>query len=137
LAEHRLSVMTTQPNQPAQKGQDTLQGSVPPLGTPEDRRTAFGEALDYRGDVTVQTTDGRQIQGYIFDHGLDSPKPYVRLLPADGNERITVLCADITSLEFTGRDTAAGKSWETWIKKYNEKKSRGEAANIDPEPLDD
>ena len=34
--------------------------------------------------------------------------------------------AEIGALAFTGRDTAAGKSWEAWMKRYAEKKARGE-----------
>ena len=33
---------------------------------------------------------------------------------------------DIASLAFTGRDPAAGKSWEAWVKKYMERKAAGE-----------
>jgi hypothetical protein len=93
-------------------------------------------AFDYRGDVTIHTTDARVIQGYIFDRRSDGPEPYVRLIPPDSNQRLTIRYAEISRIEFTGRDTAAGKSWETWLKKYKEKKARGEAANIEPEPLD-
>ena len=34
--------------------------------------------------------------------------------------------ADIASVEFSGKDRAAGKHWEDWVKKYNEKKAAGE-----------
>jgi len=45
--------------------------------------------------------------------------------------------ADIAALAFTGRDTAAGKSWEAWMKKYAEKKAAGETnIALEPEPLD-
>ena len=30
------------------------------------------------------------------------------------------------ALAFAGRDTAAGKSWEAWVRKYWEKKAAGE-----------
>jgi hypothetical protein len=40
-------------------------------------------------------------------------------------------------LAFTGKDTAAGKSFEAWVRKYNEKKAAGEKnIGIEPEPLD-
>ena len=43
----------------------------------------------------------------------------------------------VARLEFTGRDTAAGKSFETWVKKYQAKKAAGETdIRIDPEKLD-
>jgi LAS superfamily LD-carboxypeptidase LdcB len=39
-------------------------------------------------------------------------------------------------LEFTGKDTAAGKTWENWVRRYVEKRLAGEQANIDAEVLD-
>jgi hypothetical protein len=40
-------------------------------------------------------------------------------------------------LEPVGRDTAAGKSFETWVKKYREKKAAGEKnIRLEPEKLD-
>ena len=40
---------------------------------------------------------------------------------------MSVSYSEIARLEFTGRDTAAGKSWETWVKKYVDKKKAGES----------
>ena len=93
-------------------------------------------AFDYRGDVTVHTTDGRVIEGYVFDRRSDAPEPYVRLIPKDSDQRVIVRYAEIVRLVFSGRDSAAGKSWETWLKKYTQKKARGEKANLEPEPLE-
>jgi hypothetical protein len=61
----------------------------------------------------------------------------VRLYPKDSDQKLSISYADIAALAFTGRDTAAGKSWEAWMKKYAEKKAAGEK-NIarQPEPLD-
>jgi hypothetical protein len=45
--------------------------------------------------------------------------------------------AQIARLVFTGKDTAAGKSFETWVKKYQEKKAAGEKnIRLEPEKLD-
>jgi hypothetical protein len=49
---------------------------------------------------------------------------------------VSVPYADIAALHFSGRDTAAGKSWEAWVRKYWEKKAAGESADIEPEQLD-
>ena len=50
---------------------------------------------------------------------------------------ITYSYADVARLEFTGKDTAAGKSFETWVKKYHARKAAGETdIRIDPEKLD-
>ncbi len=40
-------------------------------------------------------------------------------------------------MAFTGRDTAAGKSYEAWVKKYWEKRAKGEKnISIEPEALE-
>lgn len=115
----------------------TLQGAVPDLATSEQRNAAMDKAFDYRGDVTIETRDGGVIEGYIFDRRSDAPQPYVRIMPSDGSGRVNVKYADIARLVFSGRDTAAGKSWETWVKKYVEKKRMGEEASIHAEPMEE
>ena len=61
----------------------------------------------------------------------------VRLFPKDKDEKLAIRYEEIAGLAFTGRDTAAGKSWETWLKKYREKKAAGETnIGIGPEKLD-
>jgi hypothetical protein len=45
--------------------------------------------------------------------------------------------ADIKALKFSGKDTAAGKSFESWVAKYWAKKAAGEKnIQIVPEQLD-
>ena len=51
---------------------------------------------------------------------------FVRVLPKDGSPRIKISYAEIAALAFTGRDMAAGKSWENWVRHYWEKKAAGE-----------
>jgi hypothetical protein len=115
----------------------SLEGVIPPLATPDERRAAMDQAFDYRGDVTIHTTDGRVIQGYVYDRRSDGPEPQVRVIPTAGTERLRVPYAEIERLVFSGRDTAAGKSWETWLKKYQEKRAAGEKASIEAEPLEE
>jgi hypothetical protein len=113
-----------------------MQGTEPSLATTKARCAAIEQAFDYRGDVTIQTNDGRTITGYVFDRRSDVGEPYIRMIQADSGDRVTVQCARVVRLSFTGRDTAVGKSWETWVKNYKEKKKRGERASIEAEPLD-
>ena len=50
--------------------------------------------------------------------------------------RAEVNDADIARVEFSGKDRAAGKHWEDWVKAYNEKKAAGEKnIGILPEEL--
>jgi hypothetical protein len=119
---------------------EQLEGSIPSLASDDEIRAALEKAFDYRGDVTITRKDGSTIEGYIFDRrsaGQTLADCTVRLFPKDRDEKVTVTYADIAALAFTGRDTAAGKSFETWVKKYHEKKAAGEKnIGIDPEKLD-
>ena len=116
-----------------------LEGSVPPLATPEETLAALEQAFDYRGDVSITRKDGSKIEGYIFDRRQvkSLADSFARILPKDGSGRVAVSYADIAALAFTGRDMAAGKSWENWVKQYWEKKSAGETdISLQPEELE-
>jgi hypothetical protein len=118
---------------------EKLEGWIPPLATEEEIRVALEKAFDYRGDVTITRKNGSRIEGYLFDRRTAATlrDSVVRLFPKDANEKISIPYADIAALAFTGRDTAAGKSWEAWMKKYAQKKAAGETnIALEPEPLD-
>jgi hypothetical protein len=118
---------------------EILEGWIPALATEEETREALEQAFDYRGDVTITLKTGVRIEGYIFDR---RPAPalhraLVRIMPKDTSERVSIPYSEIAGLAFTGRDTAAGKSWEAWVRKYWEKKAAGEKnIGIRPEALD-
>ncbi len=114
---------------------ETLEGSIPEMATAEQRNAAFDAAFDYRGDVTIETADDRTVSGYVFDRRSEAAEPYVRVMRADDGQREDIAYTAIRRLTFSGKDPAAGRSWETWLRKYAEKKARGEAANIESEPL--
>ena len=116
-----------------------LEGSVPSLASEEDLRKALEQAFDYRGDVSITRKDGTRIEGYIFDRstGKNLAESFVRVLPKDGSPRIKILYGEIAALAFTGRDMAAGKSWENWVRHYWEKKAAGERdISLQPEKLE-
>jgi len=118
---------------------EQLEGWIPQLATEEEIRMALEKAFDYRGDVTITRKDGAKIEGYLFDRRTAATlkDSVVRLYPKNSNEKISISYADIAALAFTGRDTAAGKSWEAWMKKYAQKKAAGEKnIALEPEPLD-
>lgn len=117
----------------------TVEGWVPELASEDELRSALEQAFDYRGDVTFTRKDGAKIEGYIFDRiaGRTLEASFVRLLPKDSNQRIKISYADIAALAFSGRDPAAGKSWEAWVRKYWAKKSTGEGeASLQPDSLE-
>lgn len=117
-----------------------LEGWNPALASDEDIRQALEKAFDYRGDITITRKDGSKIEGYLFDRrsAATLKDSLVRLYPKNSNEKISISYSDIAALAFTGRDTAAGKSWEAWMKKYAEKKAAGEKdLSLHPESLDE
>ena len=80
---------------------------------------------------------------------LDALEPHVTALTATepaivlrrlgilAAAKIAITYADIASLAFTGRDPAAGKSWEAWVKKYMERKAAGETQiALEPDPVE-
>ena len=116
-----------------------VQGWVPQLATDEELRIALEKAFDYRGDVTLTLKDHSKIEGYIFDRvsGSTLTTSFVRLIPKDSVQKLKISYADIAALAFSGRDTAAGKSWEAWVHKYWEKKTSGEGdLTLQPETLE-
>lgn len=116
-----------------------LQGSAVTAATEEELRQGLEKAFDYRGDVTIDLKDGARVEGYIFDRrtGSTLADSFVRLFPKDRPEKLSIPYSDIAALSFTGRDTAAGKSWEAWLRKYWEKKRAGETnIELTPESLD-
>ncbi|HYY69923.1 MAG TPA: hypothetical protein VE734_09325 [Terriglobales bacterium] len=104
---------------------EQLEGWVPELASEEELREALEHAFSYRGDVLITRKDGLKIEGYVFDRrtGRTLTESVVRVLPKDGGAKIAISYADIAGLAFTGRDTAAGKSWESWVRQYWERRA--------------
>jgi hypothetical protein len=118
---------------------DKIEGWIPELPTEVELRDALEKAFDYRGDVTITRKDGTRVEGYIFDrrNGATLETSLVRLIPQDSPQKISIPYSDISALAFTGRDTAAGKSWEAWVRKYWEKKAAGEKSiALEPEEME-
>ena len=118
---------------------EKLEGWVPELAGEEEIRQALEKAFDYRGDVTITRKDGSKVEGYIFDRrtGKTLADSAVRLFPKDADQKVSIPYSNIAALAFSGRDTAAGKSFEAWVRKYWEKKAAGEKnIGIQAEALD-
>jgi hypothetical protein len=123
----------------AGREREQLEGWVPELATDAEVCEALEKAFDYRGDITVTRKDGSQVQGYLFDRrtGATLTQSFVRIIPTNEKNKLNISYAEIAALAFTGRDNAAGKTFEAWVKKYWEKKAAGEKnIQIEPEKLD-
>lgn len=118
---------------------ENLEGWIPEMASEGEIRSALEKAFDYRGDVTITRKDGTRVEGYLFDRrsGKTLADSVVRLYPKDSNQKVAISYGDIAALAFSGRDTAAGKSFEAWIRKYWQKKNAGEKnIALKPESLD-
>lgn len=125
----------------AGRERENLEGWIPALATDAEVREALEKAFDYRGDVTLTLRSGEQVEGYLYDRrtGKTLADSVVRVMPAKGEDRSrrSIPYTDIAALAFTGRDTAAGRTFEAWVRKYWEKKAAGEKnIQIEPEKLD-
>ena len=120
---------------------ENLEGWIPALASESEIREALEKAFDYRGDLTVTLKNGDKLEGYLFDRrndGATLAECYARMIPKGGREKIRISYSDVAALAFTGKDTAAGKSFAAWVKKYNQKKAAGEKnIGIEAESLDE
>ncbi len=105
-----------------------LEGSIPSLATDEEIRDALEKAFDYRGDVTITTKPGQKIEAYIFNRrtGATLADSWVEYFAPNVAAKQRMGYAEIDRLEFSGKDRAAGKHWEDWVKAWNERKAAGE-----------
>ena len=118
---------------------EELEGYVPTLASDEDLKNALEKAFDYRGDVTLTLKSGEKIEAYIFNRstGATLAESWVQYFTPKATDKRKVSYAEIARLEFTGKDRAAGKHWEDWVKAWNEKKAAGEKnIALHPEALE-
>jgi hypothetical protein len=123
----------------AGRERENLEGCIPALATEAEICEALEKAFDYRGDITVTLKDGSKVEGYLFDRrqGPTLAQSFIRIIPMNNMGKVNVAYSDVAALAFTGRDTAAGKTFEAWVKKYWEKKAAGETnIQIEPEKLE-
>jgi hypothetical protein len=116
-----------------------LEGWIPELANEAELFDALEKAFDYRGDVTITLKSGERIEAFIFNRrtGATLADSYVQYFTPSALDKRRVSYAEIARLEFSGKDRAAGKHWEDWVKNYNEKKAAGETnIALAPEALE-
>jgi hypothetical protein len=118
---------------------ENLEGWVPELATEEALRDALEQAFDYRGDVTLTLKSGERVEAYVFNRrtGKTLADSWVQYFAPGVEGKIKTGYDQIARIEFTGKDRAAGKHWEDWVKAYNERKAAGEEnIALTPEAID-
>ena len=113
------------------------QGHVADLEDRDRLSAALLAAVDYRGDVTIVLTDETSLEGYLFSLEGDPETGSFQLMIKGQDLPLQIEAGTIRAIDFTGRDTAEGKSFDTWIQKYVAKKMAGEQASIECESLDE
>ncbi len=109
--------------QPSDAHPPSWEGHRLQTGTESSLQEAIKHACDYRGDVTIYLKTGEQICGYVFDRQIGVPNSYIKLFLANQSEPSIVNCQDIIEIEFSGEDTAFGRSWEDWAQKWQKPQS--------------
>ena len=103
------------------------------MSSEAERRAAVDAAFDYRGDVTLTTSDGRTLSGYVSNRDFDASEPFLEIIAVDWQSPQKVPIDRVTGVSFTGVDTAAGKSWDLWLKKVAEAEAQGKIAELYPD----
>jgi len=99
----------------------SLEGWEPVIGAEVGLEEAIDRAFDYRGDVTVVRQDGAEIVGYLFNRNAEVSRRFVQMFDRAGDGPLTIPYAEIRTIRFTGKDTAAGKSYEAWLRRKTER----------------
>jgi transcriptional antiterminator Rof (Rho-off) len=107
---------------------ENLEGWVPELANETELRDALEKAFDYRGDITITLKSGERFEAYVFNRrtGATLAESWVQYFAPNVEAKQKLAYDQIARLEFTGKDRAAGKHWEDWVKAYNERKAAGE-----------
>ena len=98
-----------------------LEGWDPAVGVEVSLEDVVDRAFDYRGDVTVVRRDGTEVIGYLFNRNAEVVRPFVQMFDRAGEGPLTIPYAAIRTIRFTGKDTAAGKSYEAWLRRKAER----------------
>lgn len=103
------------------------------MTTDAERKAAIEAAFDYRGDITLATKDGAEIVGFVSNRDFAAAEPFLEIFTASAPAPQRIPLESITSITFTGPDTAAGKSWDLWLKKVADAEAQGKIAELYPD----
>src|SRR5262249_10882998 len=105
------------------EAEKTLEGWAPEPGPELPLAHIVDLAFDYRGNTTVLKRDGSELYGYVFNRHTDAPTPYLEMFDAEGGGPHRIAYAEVRTIHFTGKDTAAGKSYAAWLARKQAEKA--------------
>jgi hypothetical protein len=106
-----------------------------PMTTADEKCQAIEAAFGYRGDVTLTLADQSTLVGYMFNRAAAADPPFVDVFPKDGSDARRIAYDEIVAVALTGRDAAAGKSWQAWLQSVAHAESKGEIPQRYPEDV--
>ena len=106
------------------------QGWNPEIGPGLTLAEVVDEAFDYRGNTTIVRRDGAEVVGYVFNRNAAVPDPYLQYFDEAGAGPFTLRYAEIATIKFTGRDTAAGNSWKAWVERRERERAAARAGRL-------
>lgn len=77
-------------------------------------------AFDYRGNVTLVLKNGERVEGFIFNRNVEqgnAAEQYVEVFLAGSGTYQKISVNDLSEVQLTGEDHAAGKSYQEWLEK--------------------
>ncbi len=99
------------------KEPEALEGWAPEPKSGDDVARVIDLAFDYRGDVTIIMADGTERTGYIFNRDREVAEPFLQILESQRVSPLTIHYAAVSTILFSGKDTAAGKSYAAWLER--------------------
>jgi hypothetical protein len=72
----------------------------------KDIAAQIDAAFDFRGHVTITFTDGKKVEGYIYNRALEGAEPFIDYFPKDSDQRVRAKAETIAKIELTGKDFA-------------------------------
>ena len=113
------------------ESRESLEGWEPTVGVDASLAEVVARAFDYRGDVTVVRRDGVEVVGYLFNRDAEAARPFVQMFDRAGEGPFTIPYEDIRTIRFTGKDPAAGTSYEAWLRRKAERPNAAVSADAD------
>lgn len=105
--------------------EESLQGWEPVIGDEMPVAKVVEIAFGYRGDVSLDLVDGTTIVGYLFNYQSGriavGRAPIAEVIQTDTGERLRLPYDQIRAVRFSGRDMAAGQSYEAWQRRREAK----------------
>ena len=92
------------------------------MSIPQKLQEEIEVAYDYRGYVTITLKNKDNVEAFVFNREFANPKlkeDYFIEAFLKSGEKKQISMKEIESVQITGEDFAAGKSYEDHLKKQN------------------